>query len=85
LAPKININYCIENSATNSKVAFVPGSEYVPIYPDNCMIYGPNRRCARCAAGYHKHTIDVITAGYGNSIDKCVLANATDKGCGTGP
>jgi hypothetical protein len=56
--------------------------EYLPVYPDNCMIYGKDRRCKRCAAGYYKTSVDNTHAdGYGVGVDQCVAKSATHGGC----
>jgi hypothetical protein len=59
--------------------------EYYPVYPDNCMIYGKDRICKRCAAGFYKTTVDndngITNLGYGLGVDQCVAKNATHGGC----
>lgn len=86
LTPAIPINYCIENSASASKTSSLFGSEYTPIYSDNCMIYGSKGNCFRCDANYYLTTVDfTVAAGFGTGVIRCKARDATIGGCDQAP
>lgn len=80
MANGVNVNYCIENSATINKVPYLMRGEYTPAYPANCMIYGIDRTCFRCSLGYFKLNVN-YGSGYGTGVDTCVAKDTTYGAC----
>lgn len=80
LAPLININYCIESTASLDKTKYLIGSEYLPAYPSNCQIYGVDRTCYRCSPGFYKTNAN-FGSGYGTGVDQCIAKDTTTGGC----